>query len=113
MPAAANAPPLAFFCLHRSGRTTFETDKVEYKKHYSDEEINEVITWFQERMDRLPQSLDMGKGTMLPDLKRTVRLYFDIAELHKDNPTYAAQIHHLFKIRDALLQPGQGNAEEA
>ncbi len=75
---------------------------MEFKKHYTDEEINEVIQWFKEHSDNLPASLDMDKATHIPDFPSTVKLYYDIALAHKDNPTYAAQIHHLFKMRDAI-----------
>lgn len=75
---------------------------MKYKKHYTDKELRDVVGWFEQNMDRLPQSLHVDKATFLPDLGRTVRFYFDIARDHKDNPTYAAQIFLLFKIRKAL-----------
>ena len=40
----------------------------------------------------------------MKDLKHTVTLYYDIVNKLKDNPTYAAQIRHLFLMRDAVLE---------
>lgn len=76
---------------------------VEYKKHYTDEEINEVIGWMKSHFDELPESLHIDKATYISDFKKTVTLYYDIAIQHKDNPTYAAQIRHLFLMRDAVI----------
>ncbi len=77
---------------------------MEFKKHYTDEEINEVISWFKENYDALPPSLHVDKATYISDFPATVKLYYDIALAHKDNPTYAAQIRHLFKMRDAVKE---------
>lgn len=75
---------------------------MEYKKHYTEEELQKLSKWFEQHTDKLPASLRVDKATYVPDLKRTVRFYFDIAKEHKDNPTYAAQIFLLFKIKDVL-----------
>ena len=53
--------------------------------------------------DELPGSLHIDKATYISDFKKTVTLYYDIAVQHKDNPTYAAQIRHLFLMRDAVI----------
>ncbi|CDA44044.1 MAG: DUF6965 family protein [Bacteroidales bacterium] len=77
---------------------------MEYKKHYTDEELAEVVNWFKEHFDELPQSIHIDKATYIADLKHTVTLYYDIVAKHKDNPTYAAQIHHIYQMRDAVLR---------
>lgn len=77
---------------------------MEYKKHYTDEELNEVVGWFKSHFDELPTSLYIDKATYVKDLKHTVTLYYDIVNKLKDNPTYAAQIRHLFLMRDAVLE---------
>ncbi len=77
---------------------------MEYKKHYTDEELGEVVGWFKSHFDELPDSLHIDKATYISDFKHTVTLYYDIASQHKDNPTYAAQIRHLFLMRDAVLK---------
>lgn len=43
-----------------------------------------------------------GQSYLIKDFKHTVKLYYDILDKHKDNPTYAAQIHHIFMMRDAV-----------
>ena len=35
-----------------------------------------------------------------------VRNYLDIVQMHHENPTYGAQVHHLFEVRDCLLAEG-------
>ena len=51
---------------------------MEYKKHYTDEELNEVVGWFKSHFDELPASLYIDKATYVKDLKHTVTLYYDI-----------------------------------
>ena len=46
----------------------------------------------------------MDKATYIKDLKHTVTLYYDILAKHHENPTYAAQIRHIFLMRDAVLR---------
>lgn len=85
---------------------------MDYKKHYTDKELRSVVEWFEQNMERLPQSLHVDKATFVPDLSRTVRFYFDIAREHKDNPTYAAQISLLFKIRQALEEKWKAGGDD-
>lgn len=79
---------------------------MEYKKTYTTEELREVIHWFEERKERLPQSLRLDKGTFIPDLPLTAGYYVAIARKHYANPTYGAQIWMLFKMHDRLLEEG-------
>ena len=82
---------------------------MEYKKHYSDEELDEVVSWFKAHLDELPNSIYIDKATYVKDLKHTVTLYFNIVAKLKDNPTYAAQIRHLFLMREAVQREWEKN----
>ena len=43
---------------------------------------------------------------VIPDVKVMVRNYLDVVQMHYENPTYGAQVHHLFEVRDCLLAEG-------
>jgi len=75
---------------------------MEYKKHYTDEELAPLTQWFKEHWDSLPQDLRLNASTYFPDLRKTVAYYLDIVEMHRNNTTYAPQIFHLFCIKDLL-----------
>ena len=76
---------------------------MEYKKHFTQEELAALLAWFDKRMDELPPSLCVDHGsTYIKDLKSLVDLYGDIIKDHQDNPTYSGQIYLLYKIKDAL-----------
>lgn len=78
---------------------------MDYKRHFTDSELDELLGWFEKHADELPQSLTIDNGsTYIKDLKRTVGLYHDIVNGHRDNPTYSGQIYTLEKIRLALLK---------
>lgn len=87
---------------------------MEFKKQYSDEEIEEIKKWFKDNEARLPQSLQLDSATYLPNFKKTLSYYIDIVDHLKTKETYAAQIHHLFKMRDAIenLWNDAGNAAQ-
>lgn len=85
---------------------------MEYKKLFTKEELKEIVEWFESHWDKLPESLYMDKATYLSDFKRTVRLYYDIAKEHGENPTYSGQIFQLFKMRDAVEREWQKPSEE-
>lgn len=81
---------------------------MEFKKRYSEAELTDLLNWFEAHKDKLPDELQLDEATRFTHLKSTYPLYHDIITLHKDNPTYSAQIHQAFKIRDKLTELWQG-----
>lgn len=79
---------------------------MEYKKIYAPEEIKELLDWFQARLADLPGSLRLDQATFIPDFPATARSFMAIAEQHRENATYGAQIYMLFRMRDKLLADG-------
>ena len=77
---------------------------MEYKKHFTDEELDGVLQWFETHWDDLPVSASLDKATVIKDFKHTVRLYFDIVNEHRNNPTNSGQIFQIFKMRDVAEQ---------
>ena len=75
---------------------------MEYKKQYTQEELDNLVAWFKEHMDELPQSLYIDKATYVKDLKYTVQLYFDIVRDLAEIPCYSGQIRHLFLMKEAV-----------
>ena len=44
----------------------------EKKESYSEEELNEMIVWFNNHADELPKEMQINKAAFTPDLKLTV-----------------------------------------
>lgn len=42
------------------------------KESYSEEELNEMIVWFNNHADELPKEMQIDKSAFTPDLKLTV-----------------------------------------
>lgn len=42
------------------------------KESYSEEELNEMIAWFNNHADELPKEMQINKAAFTPDLKLTV-----------------------------------------
>lgn len=77
-----------------------------YTKEYTAAEIQDILEWFRSRMERLPESLMINEGLKIPDLRFTVQQYLEFVELNHENPTYAAQVLHLFRMRERLQEQG-------
>lgn len=79
---------------------------MEYKAQHTEEEFQDVIEWFQQRMDTLPKEVWMNKATFIPNLKVTVERYIDFIHTHHADARFGGQLHHLFILRDVLQQQG-------
>ena len=62
---------------------------IPYQKTYDRAVIQELVVWFRERFDRLPQRIQLRPGMVIPDVKVMVRNYLDVVQMHYENPTYA------------------------
>lgn len=82
---------------------------MKYKKTYTPEEIQELVDWITQQLPHMPESLYINEALFIPDLKTTARYYIDIAVKLHNNPTYGAQVHHLFDIRQRLEEMQQNN----
>lgn len=77
---------------------------MKFKKKYSEEEISELVSWFDAHAKELPSSLRFDKATFIPDFPATVKKYIAIAHAQRKNPFNAGQIYTLFKMRDLSAQ---------
>lgn len=73
-----------------------------FKPSYTSEEKDELVTWFEERMERLPQTLQMDDCMSTKDLPRTVRSYIKLFKTNRTNVEFSGYIAHLFMMREAL-----------
>lgn len=85
---------------------------MEYKKHFTTEELKEVIEWFDANREKLPESLNLDNATHIKNFKHTLELYYDIAREHNDNPTYSGQIYHLFQMKEAVLKFWEAQSDQ-
>lgn len=79
---------------------------MEYKRHFTDEETDELIAWMEKNMEQLPESLQYNQATFIPDLKKTASDYIDLVRQHRNDPAFNGQIYHLFVMRDLLIAQG-------
>ena len=52
----------------------------EKKESYSEEELNEMIVWFNNHADELPKEMQINKSAFTPDLTRKMIIPFNRAE---------------------------------
>lgn len=73
-----------------------------FKPSYTSEEKDELVAWFEERMERLPQSLLLDDCMSTKDLPRTVRSYIKLIRTGRKNVEFSGYVAHLFLMREAL-----------
>lgn len=79
-----------------------------YKPNFSAEEITEVMTWFKERLDRIPhEPFRINKSTTTPDLHHTVERYLlTVGKYEETPPQFSGYVAHLLLIRIRLKEMG-------
>ena len=77
---------------------------VPYKKLYTPEELDEVCQWIKDNKHRMPATLRLNDATVFTDFRATIDYYVDIIALHRENPTYGGQIHHVFQVQQKLKE---------
>lgn len=83
-------------------------DKDFFKESYSPEEINDILVWFDDKMDRLPKSLKINISTTSKDLKKTVSSLLMLIKVQQDNNNlsvvFCGYVAHLMLIRHRLKE---------
>jgi len=79
---------------------------MEYKTSYSKDELNDLISWFEMHLDKLPKSFKMNDFTLFPNLPKTVKNIILFLKLGKNDPTFSGQIYNWFVLREKLTEAG-------
>lgn len=79
-----------------------------YKPGYKKEEVKELVAWFEERMDRLPASIQLNAATKTSNLPRTVKALVELLKVRGGVPsvTFSGYVAHLELIRLRLKEQG-------
>ncbi|MCM1108139.1 MAG: hypothetical protein NC388_03660 [Clostridium sp.] len=84
-----------------------EPEKIDmFKKNFTQEELDEIVEWLEQRMDRLPQSMHLDKATWTDDLPKTVRSYIRMMKGRKPTTTVSGYIAQMLVMRKRLQQMG-------
>ena len=77
------------------------------KESYSEEELNEMIVWFNNHADELPKEMQINKAAFTPDLKLTVESCIMQAKQCLGNYKMAGAFRMLQQIRENLEKAAQ------
>lgn len=77
-----------------------------YKANYTEAFRDEQLRWFEERMDRLPQSLQISESTSTSNLTNTVKSLMLTLQQNKPSVTFSGYMETLMKIKDKLEEQG-------
>ena len=77
-----------------------------YKKDYDEVFRDEHIQWFEERMDKLPESMHLDAAVYMPDLRLSVTNLIRTLRRNKTNATFSGYMETLLKIREKLEAEG-------
>ena len=79
-----------------------------FKPEYTSEELEELFGWFEQRMDRLPKSMQIDEATYTGDLRRTVKSYIRLLRTMKLTVSQSGYVAHLLLIRERLREAWEG-----
>lgn len=77
-----------------------------FKPQYTQADIDEIKAWYERHADQLPTEFVLNDSTRYLNLPSTLKTYFEIWDIHHDNPTFSGQIYQLFLIREKLIADG-------
>lgn len=79
-----------------------------YKPEFTKGEVDEHIKWFEDRMDKLPETLKLNDSTTSTNLPYTVKRLIDVLRMHQGDlsVTFYGYVAHLALIRLRLEEQG-------
>ncbi|GAY29472.1 hypothetical protein IMSAGC014_01581 [Bacteroidaceae bacterium] len=79
-----------------------------YKKNYTKEDMLEIASWFKRHAAEIPMRVELDRATVYENMPETLAAYFEVYDIHGDNPTFSGQMHQLFLLRRRLREMGIG-----
>lgn len=77
-----------------------------YNPNYTEAILENEVKWFEERMDRLPQSLQINAATRTSNLRHTVESLIRTLQSNKPDVMFAGYFHTLTQIHERLEEQG-------
>ncbi|MBQ2459848.1 MAG: hypothetical protein II505_04160 [Bacteroidaceae bacterium] len=77
-----------------------------FKTKYSPAELDELFAWFDSRMDRLPESLQVDEATYSANVLETVSAYIRTIKNCELTVSLNGYVSQLMLIRERLKQEG-------
>jgi len=77
-----------------------------YKPDYDKAFLDEQLKWFEERMDKLPQTLQINPAMYSGDLPKTVHGLILTLKNNKPTVIFSGYMETLLKIREKLEEQG-------
>lgn len=77
-----------------------------FKPTYTREACEKEIAWFEERMDQLPDSLQINDASYAPNLRLTVTNLIRTIRANKPTVIFAGYMETLLQVKDRLQEQG-------
>lgn len=77
-----------------------------FKPDFTKEEVNELIDWFEKRMDQLPEKMQINKSSSTKNLRFTVTKLISMLKGREVTVTICGYIAHLALIKKRLELSG-------
>lgn len=81
-------------------------DLYTFKPDFTKAEVKEMIAWFEERMDQLPDELQINKSSKTTNLRFTVTKLISLLKHREVSVTNCGYIAHLALIQKRLELAG-------
>jgi hypothetical protein len=78
--------------------------RMEYKKVYDPQELQELIKWFADHHDELPQSIYINSGTFVKDVRFTASHFHEIVAKVGEKKFYGSHMRLFFTLRERIIE---------
>lgn len=89
-----------------SGSSSPDKNPHLFKKKYTRSEVEQLVSWFDDKIDKLPNELRLNESTIATNLPKTVRSLSSIILAHQNDSfeTFGGYVSHLELIRLRLQE---------
>lgn len=77
-----------------------------FKSNFTKEELEDLISWFEARMEKLPATMQIDNSNYTENLPLTIKAYISMLKNRVPNTTFCGYISHLELIRKRLQLEG-------
>ena len=88
----------------RRNTCTKKSTRMEYKKVYAPEELQELIKWFEDNHDKLPKSIYINSGTFVKDVPYTSSQFHKIVAKVGEKKAYGSHMRLFFTLRERIIE---------
>ena len=75
-----------------------------FKKHYEIEDIQELVQWYEQHFNELPESLHINEGTYIKNMRVTIGSFIQYANRFALTTSFRGHLNQFFILRNEIIK---------